>query len=103
MATTFTITAVLDAGDDVLKVEALDPDGNKLEAFGWVSATTNHYDASAYTTDAAGNLHRDPAALPRAMTAAEVGEYAHSLLLAQHPELAAPAAASTAIAFVPPA
>lgn len=71
-----TVTEVLDVGDDVLLVKALDDDGNELEARGWVSATSNHYDPGSY--DAAGNLLPD--ARPRAMTAEEVGSYALGLL-----------------------
>ena len=85
---------VLDVGDDVLLARAVDtdqvaPEGwdtdtqgewtpDVLEATGWVSATTNHYDASAYS-EADGDLVRDAKAKPRAMTKAEVAAYALSL------------------------
>jgi hypothetical protein len=103
---TVQITDVLDAGDDVLLVRAVDADGNELEATGWVSATTNHYAPSAYSKDAeTDELVRDAKVEPRAMTPAEVGEYAKRLMLEQHPELDATAqtkAAPVAIAFVEP-
>lgn len=76
------LTEVLDLGDDLLLVKAVDADGNEHEATGWVSATTNHYSLDAY--DAKGNLSKD--AKPRAMTPAEVGDYAISLLAPTTPE-----------------
>lgn len=67
---------VVDAGEDRLLVRGRDADGNELEATGWVSATTNHYEPGSYDED--GNLFVD--ARPRAMTAEEVGTYALGLL-----------------------
>lgn len=89
-----TIVSVVDAGADVLLATAHDADGNELEARGWVSATTNHYDASAYRKDGS----RDPKTAARAMTPTEVGEYARTLVIEQHFPDALPAA-PTAIAF----
>lgn len=104
-----TITEVLDTGNDVLIVKAFDTDETQpddwstadqgewsptvVEATGWVSATTNHYDPDAYDED--GHLIAD--AKPRTMTAAEVGEYALSLLTP-----AAPAATQVPVSFVVP-
>lgn len=93
----YTIAEVLDAGGDVLLVRATDADGNEVEAAGWVSATTNHYDPSAYSSDPeTGELVRDEKAEPRAMTPAEVGAYALSLL---PPAAAAATEQATPIAF----
>jgi hypothetical protein len=78
------ITDVLNCGNDVLLVKA-EVDGQVYEARGWVSAIENHYDDSAYDDD--GN--RAASAKRRAMTSAEVGDYALRLLLEAHPELAA--------------
>lgn len=90
-----TIKAILDDGDDVLVVRGTvdgvtidvpDPDHEgetvkeplEFEARGWLSALTNHYDASAY--DADGNLKDD--AKPRQMTTAERRAYCEGLLVA---------------------
>jgi hypothetical protein len=108
----FTIESVVDAGNDVLLVTAHDEDGNEVTATGWVSATTNHYDAGDYypagselPQDGVDELgdplppldvsgHLKPDATPRAMTPAEVGAYALQLLAEQNPtpEAVAPAA-----------
>lgn len=113
-----TIVSVVDVGGDVLHVTATDSDGNELTATGWVSATTNHYDDDAYypagstvaqdgvdesgvalpPRDVSGQLK--PEAVPRAMTPAEVGEYAKRLVLEQNQDPdATPAPAPTPIAF----
>jgi hypothetical protein len=91
-------------GDDVLVVEGtidgivgpvlddsgrplMDEDGSALvgpralRAQGWVSATTNHYDAKSY--DKAGNLK--DGAEPREMKASEVKRYCERLLVEQNP------------------
>jgi hypothetical protein len=95
-----TLTSVRDLGDDRLEAVATDDAGNEYRATGWVSATTNHFDPHAYGDDG----HLDPKAEPRQMTAAEVGEYALSLILEQHPELTPPAVQATAeLAFEAPA
>lgn len=65
-----TLTSVEDAGNDVLLIKAVVGD-QEVEARGWASAITNHYDASA--NDAKGQ--RKPNQKPRAMTAAEVKAY----------------------------
>lgn len=97
------ITSVQDIGDDVLRVTATyteplvdsvgEQDERTVTAFGWVSATTNHYDDDAYekrNVDEHGveGKHLKDDANPRPMTAAEVGAYARRLVLEQHPELA---------------
>jgi hypothetical protein len=67
----------------------------EIRVYGWVSATTNHFDDDAYVTDSAA-VNKDPDlanvsdgepvkqlrpdAKPRAMTTEEIGEYARSLL-----------------------
>lgn len=86
--------------DDVLYVRGA-VDGVAREARGWQSAITNHYDASAYTTDADGYAVRDPAATSRPMTADEARAYCEQLLApdgAQPPDHAK-AAALPAIAL----
>lgn len=85
---THTITSVVDSGGDVLTVTATDEAGNEVQAFGWVSATTNHFDEP-----------RTDSSKPRTMTPAEVGEYAQSLLDGQLAASTAPQE-PTPIAFV---
>ena len=70
-----TLTSVEDAGSDVLVIKAVVGD-EVVEARGWVSATTNHFDPAAY--DAKGQ--RKANQTPRAMTKAEVTEYATMLV-----------------------
>jgi hypothetical protein len=97
-----TIDSVDDVGGDVLQVAAHDDDGTAYAATGWVSATTNHYDPSAY--DESGDLVEGSQS--RAMTPDEVGTYAMQLLVEQSPELAARSQqtpVATAIAFNAPA
>lgn len=53
----------------------------EIEARGWISATTNHFDADAYGDDG----HRVSGANPRAMTEQERAEYALRLLGEQNP------------------
>ena len=55
-----------------------------FKARGWVSATTNHFDATAYD---AKTGHRNPNARARVMTDRECNDYAIGLLIAQNPEL----------------
>lgn len=94
------VTALADVGNDVLAVTASDGT-NSYEAFGWVSATKNHFDVSAYGDDG----HRDEKSLARAMTDVERGEYALALILEQNPEFAAvsPPVQTQQISFVAPA
>jgi len=57
-------------------------DGALVEAVGWQSALTHHYDADAYApVDKQGNVHRYAEAQARAMTDAEAQQYIESLLL----------------------
>jgi hypothetical protein len=55
-----------------------------IEARGWVSATTNHFDADAYDP-ATG--HRTPDAKPREMTEDEKRAYAERVVREQHPDV----------------
>lgn len=103
------IKETLDAGDDVLVVRgtvegvtAKDEKGEAvpilIEARGWLSATTNHYDTTDYedipepTKDdkhgRAHGHHLKKGAKPREMTPAEKREYCEALLAAAapHPE-----------------
>ncbi len=84
------VTEVVNAGGDILIVRGLDPaqPGVIVEAQGWVSALTSHYDPADVGTDGQPRI----GAKPRAMTATEIGEYASSLL-------SPVAAAETQIAF----
>ena len=70
------VTEVRELGNDVLLVEGA-VDGVDVRAQGWVSATTNHFDADAYGADG----HRKPDATPRKMTAKERREYCARLLV----------------------
>jgi hypothetical protein len=73
----FVIDSYTDTGDDVLRVDAHDDTtGRKVTVFGWASALTNHYPASAYAPD--GSLL--PGATPRAMTNAERNQYLRGLV-----------------------
>lgn len=96
-----TIEHVEDVGDDVLLVTATDEDGTEWTATGWVSATTHCYDPHDYGEDG----HLVAGAVARAMTPAEVGEYALQRLLEQNPQLTPPTPppAPTPIAFEAPA
>lgn len=77
-----TVTEVLNIGNDVLLVRGVDAAGNKVEAHGWVSATTNHLDPGAFNAD--GTQKAD--AKRRELTPAEVGGYARRLFDEQHPD-----------------
>lgn len=87
------IVSIEDVGGDVLLVKATDG-AQTYEARGWVSATTNHYDAKAYGED--GQLGAKAKA--RAMTPDEVRSYALGLINAVH-RVDAPAAEAKPIAF----
>lgn len=52
----------------------------EYKAVGWLSATMNHYDASAYKQDG----HRKASAKPRAMTKEEKLAYYERLLFEQN-------------------
>lgn len=99
MAEQITNVAWQDAGDDILNVTGhrgvqqarvgTEDDGVSpiyedrpvvIEARGWVSAMTNHFDPDAIGTDG----HRKPNTTPREMTDAERHAYAVSLLEAQN-------------------
>lgn len=106
------VTGLEDLGDDRLRVTASDGDA-EYEAFGWVSATTDHYDDSQYADYTADDVakpdvpigstgrHLKPDQTPRTMTDAERGEYALALILDQHPQLTPQSAAS--LTFTAPA
>jgi hypothetical protein len=79
------LLSVNDAGGDVLVVKAAVGD-LEIEARGWVSATTNHYDDASLDSKTG---HRRAGARPRAMTPKEIGAYARRLIVEQHPELSA--------------
>ena len=70
------VTEVRELGNDVLLVEGT-VDGTPVRAQGWVSATTNHFDADAYGADG----HRKAGAKARAMTRSERTQYHGRLLL----------------------
>lgn len=107
---------LLDLGDDVLLVRGTDgrteyvcvgteDDGTPIvderpvvfEATGWVSAITNHFDASDYfpdgnrkplpPPDGVSSGERNEFAMPRKMTAKERTAYAVGLLRTQNPAL----------------
>jgi len=99
------LVSVHDVGDDRLRAVFEDEDGEQVEVFGWVSATTNHYDADCYwpagsteiltggflghdrhEVDHSGHLRDD--AKPRQMTPAEIADYARSLLPDESPSQA---------------
>lgn len=88
------VQRVTNPNDDVLIIEGT-VDGEPTTAQGWLSAMTNHYDASAYGDDG----HRDPKAQPRAMDDDERMAYWHDLLLASVP---APADDAPAVLFEAP-
>jgi hypothetical protein len=98
-----TIASVANAGDDVLLILAagVDADGNELvfSATGWVSATTNYFPPDQYGED--GHLIEGAAA--RAMTQAEIGDYALALVLEQNPQLQAVPTTMAPVDFEPPA
>lgn len=76
---------VVDVGGDVLRVAgqcADHPEPAELVAFGWMSATTNHYD-----TDKDGA--RLAKAKPRTMMDQEIAAYGLRLLTEQNPDHAA--------------
>jgi hypothetical protein len=95
---TYTLEGVYDLGGDRLLVRAVDEHGDRVEAYGYVSATTNHFDESEYAdydeADVANKKlpigsvgrHLKPKAAARAMTPAEIGAYARRLLDEQHPQ-----------------
>jgi len=74
------VTAVRDAGNDVLEVEGV-IEGKRVAAQGWVSATTNHYDPNDDHDDGTRRAN----AKPRALTPEETLEYARGLLQAAVP------------------
>lgn len=71
---TIEVTATVDQGDDVLRIEGT-IDGQPAVAYGWVSATAQHYPAAAYDGD-----RLRPGATPRPMTDAERAAYTRGLL-----------------------
>lgn len=77
------VTKVIAKGDMLTIVGVQDE--QTYYASGWLSATTNHFDASVYTKD--GN--RKPNAKPRTMTDAEKLAYYERLLIEQN-DLAEP-------------
>lgn len=84
------VLEVHDIGDDRLRVVG-EVRGEPAEAFGWVSATTNHFPAKHYLrADKEGNRHLREGAKPRQMTKAEIRRYAHRLLLEQNPAAPTP-------------
>jgi hypothetical protein len=73
------VTRVDDLGDDRLRVVGVDDNGEEVEAQGWVSAMTNHFDAAHYGDDG----HRVEDAQPREMTDEEKHAYWLQLLTEQ--------------------
>jgi hypothetical protein len=73
-----------DMGGDVLLVTGT-VDGLDVQAQGWVSAFTNHFDEHHYSHDEDGNLTRAEDAQPREMTAEERLSYCERLLIEQNP------------------
>jgi hypothetical protein len=74
------VASAHDIGGDVLEVRG-SVDGEEVTATGWVSALTNHYDASAYGDDG----HLRDGAKPRKMTKAEQLDYCRRLLVGVAP------------------
>lgn len=81
--TDFTILQTTHVGDDLLLVRGTHPDvvGSDgepaiLEASGWVSAITNHYDDNSLDA----NGQRKPGTKARVMTASEAQAYVQRLL-----------------------
>lgn len=93
------VVRVVDAGGDVLRVfgeRDVERDGETvaepIAAIGWVSATTNHYDAPIIKDEQRVGKHivatagqRQHDAEPRAMTQDEKNAYAVRLLEEQNP------------------
>lgn len=86
---TYIIDGIMDLGDDVLRVDGhhMTQDGDQarpvlVQAFGWVSATTNHYDPDQYDQDTG---HLVDGATPRQMSQDELLAYAQQLLAEQDP------------------
>ncbi len=88
---TVLVYQVEDRGGDVLYVRG-SVDGVEVEALGWVSATTNHYDPA----DVGEDGYPKPGAKTRAMTAAEARAYVEGLLNPPAPVIAP----STAVAAI---
>lgn len=89
---TISITGLFDAGNDVLLVRGTtdamqteDGDPLPIEARGWISATSNHFDPEYYGDDG----HRKPGATARAMTKDEQRAYATGLLEVVEAQVAA--------------
>jgi hypothetical protein len=76
------VKKITDVGGDVLEVRGTDGTSDCV-AYGWVSATTNHYRPADYDTD--GN--RNDNAKPKKMTKAEKNDYALRILREQNPAL----------------
>lgn len=72
---TVEIFEALDFGDDVLLVRGT-VEGVPVEARGWMSAMTNHFEADEYD----GDGHLIDGAEPRQMTSAERKTYCETLL-----------------------
>lgn len=93
MARAITILDALDAGNDLLTIQAnvegvVDADGNPkvVEATGWVSALTNYYPPYCYGEG--GNLL--PGSVPRAMTTPEKLTYCKARIAETRPDLVDP-------------
>jgi hypothetical protein len=79
------LVAILVGGDDRLEVRGT-VDGQPVVAWGWVSATTNHYGPADYGPDG----HLIAGATARSMTQDELRAYGRSLILPPPPPVAHP-------------
>lgn len=86
---TYIIDGILDLGDDVLRVDGHwmrpavgEPVPVLVQAFGWVSATANHYDPDQYDQETG---HLVDGATAHQMSTAELLAYAQRLLAEQDP------------------